>query len=330
MNKIRWGILGAAKIAIEKVIPAMQQSDLCEIVAIASRDADKAAKAASQLGIPAHYDNYEQLLESTNIDAVYIPLPNNMHVPWAIKALNHNKHVLCEKPIGLTSQEALDLLSHSQQYPYLKLMEAFMYKFHPQWIKTRQLVDEGTIGELRTIQAFFSYFNNDPGNIRNILASGGGGLMDIGCYCISQSRFITGKEPLRVHGIIDYDPVLKTDRMASATLDFGGITSTFTCSTQLNPFQRFHIFGTNGSIEVIIPVNAPPTEATQILLHRKGKTEEIFFEPVNQYALQAEALSKSIIDNTELPHSIEDSINNMKVIEAVIESNKAGKWINII
>jgi predicted dehydrogenase len=330
MSKVRWGILGAAKIAIEKVIPAMQQSDLCEIVAIASRDADKAARAASQLGIPAYYNNYEQLLQNENIDAIYIPLPNDMHVPWAIKALKHNKHVLCEKPIGLTSKEALDLFSHSQKSPHLKVMEAFMYKFHPQWVKTKQLVDGGVIGELRTIQAFFSYFNNDPGNIRNILASGGGGLMDIGCYCISQSRFITSKEPLRVHGIIDYDTVLKTDRMASATLDFGGITSTFTCSTQLNPFQRFHIFGTNGSIEIIIPVNAPPTEATKILLHTKEKTEEIFFEQVNQYTLQGEALSKSIINDAEVPHSLEDSINNMKVIEAVVESNRTGKWINII
>ena len=190
MGKVRWGIISTAKIGTEKVIPAMQLGDFCEVTAIASRNLDTAQTAAERLGIPKAYGSYEALLADPEIDAVYNPLPNHLHVPWSIKAMEAGKHVLVEKPIGLTSTEGQELVDAARNYPELKVMEAFMYRHHPQWQRARQLVVEGGVGELRTIQSFFSYYNVDPHNIRNIAAIGGGVLMDIGCYCISLSRFI--------------------------------------------------------------------------------------------------------------------------------------------
>jgi predicted dehydrogenase len=329
MNKVRWGILSTAKIGREKVIPAMQAGEYCDVVAIASRNKDQAEAEAKRLGIPKVYGSYEELLNDADIDAVYIPLPNNLHVPWAIKAINTNKHVLCEKPIALSSAEAQQLIEAAQQKPQLKVMEAFMYRFHPQWIQAKKIVDEGSIGELKTIQCFFSYHNVDPNNIRNIKEVGGGGMMDIGCYCISQSRFIFGKEPVRALGIIDYDPVMQTDRIASGILDFTTGTATFTCSTQMMPYQRVNILGTTGRIEIEIPVNAPPDVATKIWLHTKAGSEEITFAAVNQYTLQGDIFSQAILNNTAVPTPLADAVNNMKVIEAVFESSKEGAWKSI-
>ncbi|WP_207422390.1 Gfo/Idh/MocA family protein [Desertivirga brevis] len=331
MKKIKWGILSTAKIGLQKVIPAMQQSEYCDIVAIASRDAAKAQEAAAKLNIPLVYSSYEDLLLNEEIDAVYIPLPNHMHVPYTELALKYGKHVLCEKPIALSAAEAERLANTKAQYPQLKLAEAFMYRFHPQWKRAKELVKQGAIGEVKTIQAFFSYYNVDPNNIRNIKEAGGGGLMDIGCYCISQSRYILDSEPSRVLGVVEYDSSTHTDRLASGILDFGNATATFTCSTQLNPFQRFHVLGTKGSIEIEIPVNTPPDAPAKILLHKAGQaTEEIVFEAVNQYTLQGDAFSKAIIEGRELETDFDDAINNMKIIEAIVESNKSGRWVNVI
>ena len=265
MNKVKWGTLGTAKIATEKVIPAMQSGRYCQVTAIASRTPGRAQAAAGPLGIRKAYGSYEDLLADPEIDAVYIPLPNHLHVPWSIKALEANKHVLCEKPIGLSSQEARTLVDVARRHPGLKAMEAFMYRHHPQWQRARQLVAEGGIGELRTIQTFFSYYNTDPGNIRNQAPLGGGGLMDIGCYAVSLSRFIFGAEPRRVFATLEYDPKFKTDRLASAILDFGRGTSTFTCATQLARYQRVNILGSEGRVEIEIPFNVLPGSAQQNL-----------------------------------------------------------------
>ena len=219
-NKVRWGIISTAKIGRLKVIPGIQKSDICEVTAISSRNQQQADEAAQKLGIPKAYGSYEALLADPDIDAIYNPLPNHMHVDWSIKAIEAGKHVLCEKPIGLDTTDAQRLLSKSQEYPNLKVMEAFMYRFHPQWIKAKELVKNGSIGEVKTVQSFFSYFNVDPNNIRNKADIGGGGLMDIGCYCISFPRFIFEEEPLRAVGLLDYDPVMKTDRIASGMMDF--------------------------------------------------------------------------------------------------------------
>src|SRR5262245_39611191 len=253
MPKVRWGVLSTANIGTQKVLPAMQRGQYCEIAAIASRDLAKAQAAAARLGIPKAYGSYEELLADPEIDAVYNPMPNHLHVPWSIKALEAGKHVLCEKPIALSSAQAQELVDAAKQYPALKVMEAFMYRHHPQWQRTKAIVSVGGIGSLRTIHSFFSYYNDDPTNIRNQSDIGGGGLMDIGCYNISLSRFIFGGEPQRVCGIVEYDPQLKTDRLASGMLDFGTGTATFTCSTQLANYQRVHIFGDKGRIEIEIP-----------------------------------------------------------------------------
>jgi predicted dehydrogenase len=283
MNKVRWGVLSTAKIAREKVIPAMQAGNYCSIDAIASRNMEQATATAALLGIPKAYGTYEALLNDDAIDAVYIPLPNHLHVPWAIKALAANKHVLCEKPIGLTAAEAKQLQLAAQQKPQLKIMEAFMYRFHPQWQQAKKLVQQGVIGELKNIQSFFSYYNVDASNIRNQKDAGGGGMMDIGCYCVSLSRFIFNGEPQSILGNVEFDPVSQTDRIASGILTFINGTASFTCSTQLMPYQRVNIFGTAGRIEIEIPFNAPASTATRIWVHTKNGSEEIVFDAVDQY-----------------------------------------------
>jgi predicted dehydrogenase len=327
MSKVRWGILSTAKIGVEKVIPAMQLGEYCQIVAITSRSVDKAQAVAGQLGIPKAYGSYEELLADPEVEAVYNPLPNHLHVPWSIKALEAGKHVLCEKPIGLTSDEGWKLLNVAQKHPQLKVMEAFMYRHHPQWQKARQLVVEGAIGELRTIQSFFSYYNVDPNNVRNMADIGGGGLMDIGCYCISLSRFIFGEEPHRVCGIVEYDPEFKTDRLASGIMDFGRGTSSFTCATQLAPYQRVNIFGTEGRVEIEIPFNAPPDRPCKMWHQRGDEIQEIVLGIVDQYTIQGDLFSQAVLNDTPVPTPLEDAVDNMEVIEAIINSAESGNWV---
>lgn len=327
MKKVRWGVLSTAKIGIEKVLPAMQQGELSEIVAIASNNLEKAQAAAMKLRIPNAYGSYEELLSAPGVDAVYIPLPNHLHVPWSIKALEAGKHVLCEKPIAMTAAESQKLLDTAEKYPALKIMEAFMYRLHPQWQHVRQLVKDGKIGELHTIQSFFSYHNVDPDNIRNKAETGGGGLMDIGCYCISLSRFIFGAETRRVCGIMEYDPQFKTDCLTSGILDFVQGTSTFTCSTQLAPFQRVNIFGTDGRIEIEIPFNPPPDQPSKITYQHGNEVSEISFDICDHYKIQGDLFSKAVLDDSEVPTPLTDAVANMQVLDALIESARDGIWV---
>ncbi len=329
-HKIHWGVIGTANIGREKVIPGIQKSSNGEVTAIASRNLEQAEKTAKVLNIGKAYGSYEALLADPDIDAVYIPLPNHLHVEWAIKAIRANKHVLCEKPIGLSSAEAKELAASAEKHPKIKVMEAFMYRFHPQWKKVKDAVDAGLIGEVKTINSFFSYFNADPHNIRNQADIGGGALMDIGCYCISFPRFLFSEEPIRVVSSIERDPVMKTDRLVSALLEFPkGQTSTFTCSTQLMSYQRMHVFGDKGHIEIEIPVNAPKDAAIKVWIRTQGGTEEIIIEPVDQYTLQAEAFAKAVLENTLVPTPLTDAINNMKTIEALFKSETESAWISI-
>jgi predicted dehydrogenase len=329
MSKVRWGTLSTAKIGIEKVIPAMQLGKYCEITAIASRNLDNAQAAAMQLGIPKAYGSYEELLADPEVDAIYNPLPNHLHVPWSIKALEAGKHVLCEKPIGLTAAEGQQLLDVAKKHPELKVMEAFMYRHHPQWQRAKQLVAEGNIGELHTIQTFFSYYNLDPNNIRNMADIGGGGLMDIGCYCISLSRFIFDAEPQRVCGVVEYDPRFRTDRLASGMLDFGDGTSTFTCATQLVPYQRVNIFGTEGRVEIEIPFNAPPDRPCKMWHQQGDEIQEIVLDICDQYTIQGDLFSQAVLNDTQVPTPLEDAVANMKVIEAIIQSDMSGTWVGL-
>lgn len=324
---IRWGVLGVAKIAVEKVIPAMQHCEHGQVTAIASRDASRAQAAAERLSLAKSYASYDELLADPDIDAIYNPLPNHLHVPWSIKALEAGKHVLCEKPLALTAAEAQTLVDAAAQHPQLKVMEAFMYRHHPQWVAARKLVQDGAVGELRTIGAFFSYFNRDPDNVRNQADIGGGGLMDIGCYPISMSRFICGREPERVIGIVERDPDFRTDRLASAILDFGDVISTFTCSTQLMPFQRVYLMGTTGRVEVEIPWNAPFDRPCNVWLDKAdGTREQVPLEAANQYMVQGELFAQAVLNNTPVPTPLSDGVRNMETIEAIVRSGESGTW----
>jgi predicted dehydrogenase len=329
-KKLRWGVLSTAAIGLKKVIPAMQRGELTSVTAIASRDVAKAREAADALGIAMAYGSYEELLADPDIDAVYNPLPNHLHVPWTIKAAEAGKHVLCEKPISLTVAEAETLIAVRDRTG-VKIGEAFMVRSHPQWLRLRALLDEGRIGELRSIAGFFSYYNVNPANIRNQVDLGGGALMDIGCYLVHAARFGFGEEPVRVVASIDRDPQMHTDRLTSAILDFGGGQAIFTCSTQLAPYQRLQFLGTRGRIELEIPVNAPIDRPTQLLidsgsdLFGGGITVETF--PVcDQYTLQGDAFSRAVLEGGEVPVPVEDAIKNMRVIEAIFRSGESGRW----
>ncbi len=329
MQKVRWGVLSTANIGIKQVIPAMQKGHCYEVVGIASRNLDSAKTSAALLGIPKAYGSYEALLEDPDVDAIYNPLPNHLHVAWTIKALEAGKHVLCEKPIALTKKEAEELLVASQQFPHLKVMEAFMYRFHPQWQKAKDLAISGAIGKLLTIQSFFSYFLDDTNNIRNIVEVGVGGLMDIGCYSISLSRFIFEKEPIRVCSIMEYDPEFKTDFLSSAMMDFGNGTSTFSCGTKLVPYQSVNIFGSTGRIDIEIPFNAPPDQITRMWLHLGNNSEEIKFDICDQYTIQGELFSEAILKDTPVPTPLKDAVANIAVIDAIVKSSKERQWISL-
>ncbi len=329
-TKVKWGVIGVAGIATEKVIPAMQRGEWSEVVAIASRNVERAEQAAEQLGIGKAYGSYEELLADPDIEAIYNPLPNHLHVPWSIKAAEAGKHVLCEKPISLTVEEARSLLE-ARDRTGVKIGEAFMIRTHPQWRKVLELIAAGRIGTVRSVIGYFSYNNRDPKNIRNILQYGGGGLMDIGCYLIYASRLAFGEEPSRVCGLVRYDPDTQTDVMTSAMLDFPSGPSVFTCSTQVVPYQRVQILGTERRIEIEVPFNAPPDQPCRIFIDDgadpSGRGAEILeFEVCDQYTIQGDAFSTSIRQGTDLPVPLEGSVRNMAVIEAILRSAKSGKW----
>jgi predicted dehydrogenase len=330
-KKIRWGVLSTAAIGRKKVIPGMQQGQFTAVTAIASRNLAQAKEAASALGIPTAYGSYEELLADPDIDAIYNPLPNNLHVPWTIKAAEAGKHVLCEKPISMTVAEAETLLAVRARTG-VKIGEAFMVRNHPQWIRLRELLDEGRIGELRSMSGFFSYFNVNPENIRNKVDAGGGALMDIGCYLVHAARYAFAQQPARVVASIDRDPAMHTDRLTSSMLEFsGGSTAIFTCSTQLVPYQRLQFFGAKGRIELEVPVNTAPDRPSRLFidsgsdLFGGGITTETF-PACDQYTLQGDAFSKAILDDTEVPVPLEDAIQNMAVIEAIFRSARTAQW----
>lgn len=329
-NKVRWGVLGVAGIAVRKVIPAMQRSEVTEVTAIASRDLAKAQQAAESLGIAKAYGSYEALLADPEIDVIYNPLPNHLHVPWSIRAAEAGKHVLCEKPIGLSVAEARELMAVRDRTG-VQIGEAFMVHCHPQWLRAREIIRSGEIGELRAMLGAFSYFNRDPKNIRNDPKIGGGGLMDIGCYPITMSRFLFGEEPRRAAGVMELDPEMGTDRLTSAMLHFPSGQSVFTCSTQAVPYQTFQILGTHGRIEMEIPFNTPPDRVTRLFvdtgadLFGGGKRVEEF--PIcDQYTIQGDLFSLAVRGGGAVPTPLEDSVANMQVIEAVARSAGSGRW----
>lgn len=332
MEKIKWGVLSTAKIGLKQVIPAMQLGEFTEVMAISSRSLDKAEVAASSLGIEKAYGSYEALLEDPDVDAIYNPLPNNMHLEWTVKAMEAGKHVLCEKPIALTVTDVEKMIGVRDKCG-VKAGEAFMVKSNPQWIETRERVRRGEVGDLRLIQGMFSYYNVDPSNIRNIPELGGGGIWDIGCYPVTTSRYIFEQEPVRLLAILEFDPEMKTDRLASVIMEFPSGQALFAVSTQLVPFQRMHIFGTDGHLEVKIPFNAPNDRPCTVAQDRGSiLIDEITthaYPVTNQYTLMADAFSKAILEDGEVPVSLEDALNNTRVLTAIFESAKRREWVEV-
>lgn len=330
MGSVRWGVMSTAWIGVDIVVPSMQKSAMIDVVAIASRDLARAKAAAEARGIPVAYGSYEELLAAPAVDAVYIPLPNSEHVRWAVRALEAGKHVLCEKPIAMDAEEARTLLKAARAHPHLKVMEALMYRFHPQWQQALRQVRGGVLGELRTVHSFFSYFNRRPDNIRNRPELGGGGLLDIGSYNVSVARFLFGTEPRRVVATVEFDPDFRVDRLASAILDFGPAgTATFTCGTQLEAFQRVLAVGTQGLLEIEIPFNPPLGGATTTVLERGNETTSMVFDRADHYTLQGEAMSRAILDDTPVPTPLEDAVANMEVLDAVFRSAEVGTWVEV-
>jgi predicted dehydrogenase len=326
MKPVKWGIISTADIGMKKVTPGMLKSDQLQVVAIASRNLKRAKAAAAELGIPKAYGSYEEMLADPEIEAIYNPLPNHLHVPLTLLAAKAGKHVLCEKPIAITAKEAAALRKAPAK---ILIAEAFMVRHNPQWIDARARVKAGEIGDVKVIQALFCYFNRDPKNVRNMADIGGGGMLDIGCYPITVARFIFGADPLRVTSTIDRDPKFKTDRIAGGLADFGkGRHLSFSISTQLAPYQRVNIVGTKGRIEIEIPFNAPPDAPNRIFVQGMEMNQGIWhsYPVTDQYQLQAEAFGRAIRTKKQPVWGVEDAIVNMKIIDAMFKAEKTGKW----
>jgi len=329
-RKVKWGVLGVASIATRKVIPGMQKGECCDIAAIASRDPERAKHAAAELGISKSFGSYEALLADPEIEAVYNPLPNHLHLPWSARAAEAGKHVLCEKPIALNVTETLELM-RVRDRTGVKIGEAFMVKTHPQWLRVKDLAQGGAIGQLKSITTIFSYYNRDPQNVRHKPQWGGGGLLDIGSYPITLSRWLFNEEPWRVTGVLELDPDFGTDRLASGILEFSSGHSVFACGTQTNYYQRMELLGSTGRLAVEIPFNAPNDRPTQVTVADGmaiygGKMEIEQIPTCDQYTIQGDAFSRAIRENTAVPVPLEDALGNMNVIDAIFRASKSGRW----
>lgn len=330
LSKVKWGVLGVAKIATTKVIPAMQRGEWTEIAAIASRDRAKAEEASRSLGIPKAYGSYDALLADRAIEAIYNPLPNHLHVPWTLKAVEAGKHVLCEKPIGLSAQEAATLIA-ARDRAGVHVQEAFMVRMHPQWLRVREIVRAGEVGPLRSMSGFFSYFNADPANVRNVRSYGGGALMDIGCYLVHTARFLFEREPHRVIAAAERDARFDTDVLTSILLDFAPGHAIGTCGTQLVPWQRIGVFGERGRIDIEIPFNAPPDRPCRVFVDDGSDLfgagcSELTVERCNQYTIQGDLFAQAVRGRIEPVYRLEDSVRNMRVIDALFRSAESGRW----
>ena len=328
MDTLRWGILSTANIARKKVVPGMRKAQRCSIVAIASRDAKRADEAASELRIPRAHPSYEGLLADPEVDAVYIPLPNHLHAEWSIAASRAGKHVLCEKPLALNADDAQRMIDVAREEGVM-LMEAFMYRLHPSWQAVTEIVASGEIGRLVSVQSWFSYFNDEVDNIRNIREVGGGALFDIGCYSVNLSRLLFGGEPRHVAAALVRDPVMEVDVLTSAILTFEGGIASFTCSTRAEDDQRVHIYGTRGRISIGIPFNIPPDRRTEVFVSAGGDppvspdTRVLTFEVADPYTVEAERFAAAVLDGQPAPVPPEDAVANLRVLERIFAAAEA-------
>jgi predicted dehydrogenase len=325
MRRLRWGILSTAVIGRTKVIPGIQRAAHCEVVAIASRDLATAKRVATELAIPTAHGSYEALLSDPNVDAVYVPLPNHLHATWSIAAAEAGKHVLCEKPLAMTARDVERMIEAAERAG-VQLMEAFMYRLHPSWVAVREIIVSGRIGRLSAVHSWFSYYNDDPANIRNVLAAGGGALYDIGCYSVNLSRMLFDGEPTRVDAIVVRDPLNGTDAVTSGILGFGDGLASFTCSTRVEDDQRVDIYGTAGRISIEIPFNIPPDRPTRVFVTAgrdppvDPETETLTFETADPYTVEAEAFALAILEGRPVPVPPSDAIGNLRVIERILAS----------
>lgn len=331
-RKIRWGIVSTADIGMKKVTPGIMKSQHSEVVALASRDLGKARAAVAELGLPnaRAYGSYDELLADPNIDAIYNPLPNHLHVPVTLAAARAGKHVLCEKPISITAKEAVELRAAPTT---VRITEAFMVRHHPQWHRAREIVRSGELGDVRLVRAAFLYYLDDPNNVRNLADIGGGGLLDVGCYCVIAGRYLFEAEPKRVVALVDRDANFGTDRLASVIADFGdGRQLSFVCGTQTAGRQTVEALGTKASLEIVLPFNAPPDEMSAILVgsgaQRQFYRREII-RSVDQYTEQAEAFALAILKDTPIEFGIEDAISQMRVLDAIFRSEKSRTWEDV-
>lgn len=334
VRKIRWGIISTADIGMKKVTPGIMRSPHSEVVALASRDAGKARAALDQLGLPdaRAYGSYEELFADPGIDAVYNPLPNHLHVPMTLAAARAGKHVLCEKPIALTASEAETLREVPQG---VHVAEAFMVRHHPQWHRAREIVRSGELGRVHLVRAIFAYHNVDPDNVRNNSGIGGGGIYDIGCYCVIAGRYLFEAEPRRVVALVDRDPSFGTDRLASVIADFGnGRQLTFACATQTSGRQSVEVFGDRASLEIVIPFNAPLGQPAALLVGHDAPHDRSLFrreivDAVDQYTEEAEAFALAVLGEQPLDYGVEDAIQQARILDAIFRSERSGSWEDV-
>ena len=331
-RKVRWGIISTANIGMKYVTPGIMKSQHSEVVALASREVGMAEAALVQLGLPQAraYGSYEDLLADPDVDAVYNPLPNHLHVPITLAAARAGKHVLCEKPIAITSKEAEQLRTAPKD---ILITEAFMVRYHPQWHRAREIVRSGELGEVHLVRGAFFYYLDDPTNVRNLADIGGGGLLDVGCYCVIAGRYFFETEPRRAVALVDRDPKFRTDRLASVIADFGnGRQLSFVCGTQTAGRQTVEVMGTKANLEIVIPFNAPLGQKTAITVgsgvDRDLQRREIIPE-VDQYTAQAEVFALAVLGKQQLPYNVEDAITQMRVLDAIFRSEKSGNWENV-
>jgi predicted dehydrogenase len=324
---LRFGIISTARIGEELVIPAIQDATNCVVTAIASRDLAKARAMADRFSVPHAFGSYEDMLGSDTIDAVYIPLPTSQHVEWTVKAADAGKHVLCEKPIALHAGE-IDQLIAARDRNKVLVTEAYMVTYSPVWRKVRSLIAEGAIGTLKHVQGAFTYFNRDPGNMRNIPSLGGGGLPDIGVYPTISTRFVTGKEPIRVQADTERDKEFGTDIYSSVRADFGAFELSFYISTQLAARQIMVFHGDKGFIEVKSPFNANRYGAEELELTNQnhGESRHFRFQDCRQYKLEAEAFTRAALGEKEEVVTLESSKNNQKLIDAIYRASEKDGW----
>ncbi len=327
MGKLKLGVLGISNHFIKRVLFPLKKSDKVEIYAVSSRSSEKAKNFAIKHGIKKWYGSYEELLKDEDVEAVYIPLPNHMHLEYIKKAADAHKHIMCEKPLALNYEDENEAFEYAKKQGVF-LMEAFMYKHHPQWKRVKEIVDSRELGDIQTVHCYFSYDNRDPKNIRNVPEFGGGGLLDIGVYAISSARWIFGEEPSKVLALLKKDEKFNVDSLVSGILDFDqGKRSVFTVATQAFPNQSVEIFGTAGTLLVEIPFNTYSDVPAHVVVRTGIGTRDIYVGPADHYLLEFEYFAKAIRENKPLSLLEEDSLNNIKVVDALFKSAEEGIWV---